>query len=321
MKQFHLTALLEHMCTCAATFCYLSIKKLQLELSLLLRRRRMVAGKRKAPVVKSSPAIIQYLAAVDQIKSSTITDNVRSLLKDVKQTKDSKFFDSLVFNDTGEMMESALDKIAEDKIAFELNTLYEEYTFATAKDASLTDDFRRDKTDLFSENSLVYGEIEFESFQKVLQCLPPPITRGEGIFYDLGSGSGRAVFTARFTGDFDRCVGIELLPNLHQLAASVNSLYKILYRHKLKWQTVEFHCADLMEYDWSDGTVVYAPSLLFDDEMMAYISTKAKDLQQDAYLISLKKFAAIDPTAFEMIQEAVFPMSWGSANVYVYRRL
>jgi hypothetical protein len=283
----------------------------------------MVAGKRKTPVVKSSPAIIQYLAAIDPIKSSTTTrtDNVNSLLKDVVDTKGSKFFDSLVFDENGEMTESALSEITEDKIAFELNTLYEEYTFATAKDASLTDDIRRDKTQQqHSENSLVYGEIEFESFQKLLQCLPPPVSHGEGIFYDIGSGSGRAVFTARFTGDFDRCVGIELLPNLHQLAASVNSLYKILYRHKLKWQTVEFHCADLMEYDWSDGTVVYAPSLLFDDDMMACISTKAQDLQQGAYLISLKKFASIDPTAFEMIKEAVFPMSWGSANVYVYRR-
>ena len=309
----------------------------------------MVAGKKKeqkAPVVtKSSPAILQYLAAVDQIKESkssstssrSITDNVYSLLKDVPHTKDSKFFDSLVLfdADSGEMMEHVLYEVAEAKIAFELNTLYEEYTFATAKDASLTDDLRRrDKQahEQYSENSLVYGEIEFESFQKLLQSLPPPppppavshgTRAGNGIFYDLGSGSGRAVFTARFIGDFDRCVGIELLPNLHQLAASVNSLYKILYRHKLQWQTVEFHCADLMEYDWSDGTVVYAPSLLFDDDMMAYIGTKAKDLRQGAYLISLKKFAGaavLDPTALEMIQEAVFPMSWGSANVYVYRR-
>jgi hypothetical protein len=54
--------------------------------------------------------------------------------------------------------------------------------------------------------------------------------------------------------------------------------------------------------------------------MMTYISTKAADLQQGAYLISLKKFAFIDPTALEMIREAVFPMSWGDANVYVYRR-
>jgi hypothetical protein len=307
----------------------------------------MVAGKKKAePVVKSSPAILQYLAAVDQmqIKSSNssstiITDNVHSLLKNVTHTKDSNFFDSLVLFDhadsSGEILmddreRSVLYEIAEDKIAFELNTLYEEYTFATAKDASLTDDLRRDKDKAHehSENSLVYGEIEFESFQKLLQCLPPPPdtvpqshgVSGKGIFYDLGSGSGRAVFTARFIGDFDRCVGIELLPNLHQLAASVNSLYKMLYRHKLKWQTVEFHCADLMEYDWSDGTVVYAPSLLFDAKMMTYISTKAADLQQGAYLISLKKFAFIDPTALEMIREAVFPMSWGDANVYVYRR-
>jgi hypothetical protein len=303
----------------------------------------VVAGnkkKAKAPIVKqSSPAILQYLAAVDQLKEistgSTITDNVYSLLKDVTLTNDSKFFDSLVLfdADSGCLMKNVLYEIADEKIALELNTLYEEYTFATAKDASLTDDIRRRdnkqaQNEQHSENSLVYGEIEFASFRKLLQSLPPPPTGagGKGIFYDLGSGSGRAVFTARFTGDFDRCVGIELLPNLHQLAASVNSLYKILYRHKLVCQSVEFHCADLLEYDWSDGTVVYAPSLLFDDDMMAYIWNRAKDLCSGAYLISLKKFdsgaAVTDPTpALELIQEAVFPMSWGSANVYVYRRL
>jgi hypothetical protein len=42
-----------------------------------------------------------------------------------------------------------------------------------------------------------------------------------GIFYDLGSGTGKAVFAARFVCDFARCIGIEILDGLHKQAASI----------------------------------------------------------------------------------------------------
>jgi hypothetical protein len=38
------------------------------------------------------------------------------------------------------------------------------------------------------------------------------------VFYDLGSGTSKAVFVARLTQDFSRCVGIEILTGLHQQA-------------------------------------------------------------------------------------------------------
>jgi ubiquinone/menaquinone biosynthesis C-methylase UbiE len=40
-------------------------------------------------------------------------------------------------------------------------------------------------------------------------------------FYDLGSGTAKAVFAARFTQDFGRCVGIEILPSLHKQANKI----------------------------------------------------------------------------------------------------
>jgi len=59
---------------------------------------------------------------------------------------------------------------------------------------------------------LIYGEVEYKSFYRVLRKINAP---PGGVFYDLGSGTGKAVFAARLTQDFQRCVGIEILNGLH----------------------------------------------------------------------------------------------------------
>jgi hypothetical protein len=213
--------------------------------------------------------------------------------------------------------------MAHEKVVHELNQLYEEYTFCTAKDASLNDDMQTS----VENDSLVYGEINLSGFCQLLQELCHSSddavddgSDGGGIFYDLGSGSGRAVFAARFVGDYATCVGVELLPNLHQMAKSVQSLYKFQYRHKLQWQEVQFECSDLRHYDWSDGTVVYAPNLLFDQPLLDYITSTALQLKVGSYLISLKKLTFEPEDAFEMTHQRIVPMSWGESQVYVYRR-
>jgi hypothetical protein len=72
----------------------------------------------------------------------------------------------------------------------------------------------------FLSQSLIYGEVEFASFSKVLRKISPA---PGGVFYDLGSGTGRAVFVARFLHDFKECKGIELLEGLHSVAVANRS--------------------------------------------------------------------------------------------------
>jgi SAM-dependent methyltransferase len=283
-----------------------------------------MSGQEKDPVDERqgdqqlSTSAIKYLAAVDQLKG-TATHNVHTLLKDLVHTKTDQFLDMIVLNN-GRI--DHLGDIIEGRVSLELESLYEACSPTTAKDASVSDHHRKENS---NDNSLVYGEVEFASFLNLLPFFPK--SKG-GVFYDLGSGSGRAVFTVRFTLDFDRCIGIELLPNLHKLAVDVTEVYNQNFRHKLALQSVEFYCEDVLNYDWSDGTVIFACSTCFEDDLINAIGEKAKDLQQGAYLITLKKFTGIDsenvtgidPDAFDIIQEAVCPMSWGDADVFVYRR-
>jgi len=76
------------------------------------------------------------------------------------------------------------------------------------------------------DKSLTYGEVEVASFQHILgyTSLHNAINEPEGIlksriFYDLGSGTGRAVITAALSpSPFSRVVGIELMPELYELS-------------------------------------------------------------------------------------------------------
>lgn len=177
----------------------------------------------------------------------------------------------------------------------------------------MTDDFQRHIHEHHhTEDSLVYGEIDLQGFCDLL-LNHIPHDSGD-IFYDLGSGSGRAVFAARFVGDFKECVGIELLSNLHELASSVKSLYRFQYQHKFIHQHVQFVCSDLLDYDgwWKDGTVVYVPNL------KDQIAEKAIKLRTGAFLICLKKFeSATFNSVFDLVKELPVAMSWGESNVYI----
>src|SRR5882672_8410020 len=64
-------------------------------------------------------------------------------------------------------------------------------------------------------DDFVYGEIEFPSFYLLLEKTKPQAGQ---VFYDLGSGSGKAVFAAALAFDFSKACGIELLPGLYQKA-------------------------------------------------------------------------------------------------------
>lgn len=87
--------------------------------------------------------------------------------------------------------------------------------------------------------NLVYGEITFETlgviFEKIKKVYGRPFqgtsgpagflqSRG-GIFYDLGSGTGKGVIGAAVLHNFDVCYGIECLEGLYTLSLDALNAY------------------------------------------------------------------------------------------------
>lgn len=164
------------------------------------------------------------------------------------------------------------------------------------------------------KQSLLYGEVEFESFFQLLKKFKPS---SGGIFYDLGSGTGKAIFTARFMCDFHLCVGVELLETLHNKAIEINRLYNSKYRSD--YGDTSFQLGSLLELNWSDGDVVFANSTNFDPVLMSQISLQAALLKPGAIVITFTK--PIESLHFEVLEETRGKMSWGRATIYIQRRL
>lgn len=104
----------------------------------------------------------------------------------------------------------------------------------------------RDELNLKSPN-LVYGEITFETigtvFEKIKRVYGKPgvgasgsagvlQSRG-GVFYDLGSGTGKPVIAAAILHNFDVCYGIEVLEGLYSVSLDALNSYNTKGKAKL----------------------------------------------------------------------------------------
>ncbi len=67
--------------------------------------------------------------------------------------------------------------------------------------------------------SLTYGEIDFLSF---IALLEQTHISTQSVFYDLGSGVGKAVIACAMVFNVKKSIGIEILPNLHEKAIQLN---------------------------------------------------------------------------------------------------
>lgn len=203
----------------------------------------------------------------------------------------------------------------EGKIKHSLRILDKLYQNINGMEISLSER-RRLKND---NPSFTYGEINLPSLAVCLAIVKPK--PGE-VFYDLGSGAGKAVFCAALLNDWKRCIGIELLPALYDCTQSLLIKLKQLpnaqtfFPHQLN--NIHFHHGDIMASEFSDADVVYINATVFSPDFWDTFTPKFETLKSGARIIVLTK--KLNPDQFELIEETALPMSWGVNSVFVYRR-
>ncbi|MFA6037722.1 MAG: hypothetical protein WC748_06370 [Legionellales bacterium] len=155
----------------------------------------------------------------------------------------------------------------------------------------------------------IYGEINYKSFIKLLdQC---EINK-ESIFYDLGSGVGKAVVCAALLYDFKKTCGIEQLELLH------NSAISIQQSELLKNKTIHFIQADLLTSDWSEANIIFINASAFIADFWQNILEKLKQLKPGTQIIIISKLLPSDH--FAMHYSDFLPMSCGIVRVGIYVR-
>ena len=184
----------------------------------------------------------------------------------------------------------------------------------------------RDDKNLVDTN-LTYGEIDFHSLGEIFDTIRNrygDITDG-GVFYDLGSGTGKGVIAAAVLHSFDRCVGIEILEGLHDISVQVKEVYEREMPAALaqnpqvfkKMPEVQTILGSFFEVDWTDASFIFANSTCFDIDTRNRISATA--VKPGTLGISLTKPLSSDH--WKILESIRKRMSWGEATVFIQRKL
>lgn len=178
----------------------------------------------------------------------------------------------------------------------------------------------RDEKKIRNDMTYVYGEVTFYSFASILALTRPQ--PGE-VFYDLGSGGGKAVFIAGLVYDFKKVCGIEKLNRLYLLCQELLEKLKTLP----EWQqyfpdktiNIEFVQNDFLEQDISDGDIIFINATCFNGPLWDAIFTKLLTLKSGSRVILGTK--EIHHANFERIHYGLHLMSWGLNSINIYKKV
>ena len=187
---------------------------------------------------------------------------------------------------------------------------------------------------------LTYGDVPFSCMTQVL-CAAIDGTPG-GVFVDLGSGIGRGVLAAALLHNFSRCVGVELLQELHEAALEPARRFAELRAAILAAESgampnfnlvagaVELHCGDLFDHPLADATLVFVCCVTWGPAIMQRLAAKlATELPEGARIVTVgqrlpemfdlgEKRGAV---LFEEAARIVEACEWGRESFVVHRTL
>ncbi|MCX7881476.1 MAG: hypothetical protein N2482_03145 [Patescibacteria group bacterium] len=169
----------------------------------------------------------------------------------------------------------------------------------------------------FYDRSLTYGEINFDSFYEIIKMIN---SKKEDVFYDLGSGTGKAVLASHLLFDFKKSIGIEILDNLYEISLSIKEKYEReikpgLVNEKIMGE-IDFVLGDILETDFSEADIVFANSTCFPDEIMNNLEQKLLTLKKGARIITLTN--RLKNEAFLLLMSKLYQQNWGQATVNFY---
>ena len=168
---------------------------------------------------------------------------------------------------------------------------------------------------LYNVIDYTYGEIEYIPFVALL-CMTKP--HNNTVFYDLGSGTGKAVLACAMTFKIRKSCGIELLLPLH--SGALNQQHRLqqqpLYSDKAR--SVHFIHGNFLENDFSDATLIFINATAFFGETWDAINQHLLHTKIGTTIITTSKKLSSD--AFTVINTTMVNMSWGLVKAYIQQR-
>ncbi len=157
-----------------------------------------------------------------------------------------------------------------------------------------------------------YGEIKFESAQKLLEYFKPT---EKDVFYDLGSGVGKFVLHAYLTTPVKKSCGIELSGTRYERA--VQAFLEAKKMHLFDSRELIFLNEDIIKADIKDATIIFMCATCYSDVLMDKIAEKLIEIGSSVRIATLREFK--NQPRLKKIDTLKLPMTWSEASpVYIY---
>ena len=165
---------------------------------------------------------------------------------------------------------------------------------------------------------LIYGEVPFAVWREIVEKTNP---KKGGVFFDLGSGTGRVVMESHIVFDFKKSIGVELLKVLHDKACEVKDKFdkfvnpKIL--NQLKDRQLQFVNANIFEVDLQEADLIFMNHPFKDRELFEKLEEKfLKELKPQTKIVTTIR--SLNNRAFKDLGSKKYEFSWGESTIYFH---
>ena len=166
-------------------------------------------------------------------------------------------------------------------------------------------------------DGIQYGEVQAAAFARCLEWVQP--VAGE-VFFDLGSGTGKAVLTAAALHPFAAATGIEIQPRLHEAALAARRAFESIDGASLRAERTALECGDAFAGDsaWAEtADVVFCTTTCFTPELRAALERGVARLRAGARLIVTTQ--PLESPRLALLRREALPYGKGSLQFFAYR--
>ena len=162
----------------------------------------------------------------------------------------------------------------------------------------------------------VYGEIEFTSFIALLGlCHPDSST----VFYDLGSGTGKAVLACAMVFSVKKSCGIEFFAPLHQAAEAQQQQLKKITDYTLKSNSIKFYQGNFLSKNFNEASLIFINATAFFGETWSALCERLEQTNAKTVIITTSK--ALPASGFQLLKVTKVRMSWGFVDAFIHQNL
>lgn len=159
------------------------------------------------------------------------------------------------------------------------------------------------------------GEILYPSVDKLLSQIK--LTE-QDVFVDFGSGLGKIVAQVFLNTDVKEAIGIEILPELHQVASAVaERIYSDLPDFYAGERKLNFKLGSFLEISITTATVALVSAICYPPAVLYALGTIINNTPSIHTVLTLRPIASLERLVFK--KTIHIQCSWDSALCYVYQ--